>query len=231
MPRTRRQGTGSTTRWTPPSGRMTVRRPYSCWSTSRNRSLRSPCARIRHRTRARRAPARLQACVGRCLATEVVPSLAGIAHETLAIAERHLRRGYRMIWLGRVPRTSWDSWTFGRTSVRGSGGDRWPVDVLVTMLRDSLDELLRAEPDQCAGILEVWSHSAVPLLQRLAVYGWTYRTDVSSNDRRLPGFVQRGGSSTTNYAVTCSISYRRSSPWPARQPRRPAGRGSGCGTA
>lgn len=55
--------------------------------------------------------------------------------------------------------------------------------LLVDAARDLMDILLRTAPTIAAGYLEVWAKSRWPILNRLALHGWTQRRDLSPADK------------------------------------------------
>jgi hypothetical protein len=58
-----------------------------------------------------------------------------------------------------------------------------PFNLLIDIARDCLASLMETAPQIAPGLIASWASSTVPLLRRLAVYGCTYRTDISSDDK------------------------------------------------
>ena len=111
------------------------------------------------------------------------PHLDDAAPDLLAIAERHLRLAHHLLTTGGSARPGWDPLSFRRSAVEPHPQDdhREPIDVLVDAARDCLEWLLDSHPDDAGGNVALWSASDVPLLRRLAIHGWTHRTDVDAN--------------------------------------------------
>ena len=58
---------------------------------------------------------------------------------------------------------------------------RQPFDVLIDAARDCIEALLDRGGQAGAEYLRMWADTDVPLLRRLAVHGWTYRSDVDAS--------------------------------------------------
>ncbi|MDR6506753.1 SIR2 family protein [Arthrobacter oryzae] len=78
-----------------------------------------------------------------------------------------------------------DAWSFRREAVESVGPNfrEETSDFVIDLARDCLDALIAAEHVELDLILRKWTNSDVPLLRRLAVYGWTRRTDISDTAR------------------------------------------------
>jgi hypothetical protein len=110
------------------------------------------------------------------------PVLDDVAAETLAIADRQLRRVTGLMTVAGSATPGWDPVSFGRFRVESDAEDRFrePVDVLIDVARDSIEVILAAGGPAGPGYLNAWAASGVPILQRLALHGWTRRTDVDA---------------------------------------------------
>lgn len=109
-----------------------------------------------------------------------VPNLTEAAPALLAIADRHLRRTFQLLVAVGSARPGWDPVSFRRSAVERHPQDQYrePVDALIDAARDCLEALLNAGDNLGAAYLCAWADSEVPILRRLAVYGWVCRTDV-----------------------------------------------------
>ncbi|AVT39629.1 DUF4020 domain-containing protein [Plantactinospora sp. BB1] len=110
------------------------------------------------------------------------PILAEVASAILAIADRQLRRISGLLAVSGAARSGWDPVSFGRYTIERDAGDeiRQPVDALIDAARDCVEALLAAGGPAGPGYLETWATSGVPILHRLALHGWTHRTDIDA---------------------------------------------------
>jgi hypothetical protein len=113
------------------------------------------------------------------------PHLDELAAPVAAISERHLRNAHLILSASGRASDQWDISSFDRSGIEPHPQDSpsQPFDMLIDIARDCLAALLVHKPDQAAGIITSWAASPVPLLRRLAVYGYTRRTDVSADDK------------------------------------------------
>ncbi|HEY5179856.1 MAG TPA: DUF4020 domain-containing protein [Dermatophilaceae bacterium] len=109
-----------------------------------------------------------------------VPNLTEAAAGLLAITDRHLRRAFQLLVAVGSARPGWDPFSFIRSAVERHPQDQYrePVDALIDAARDCLEALLNAGDNMGAAYLSAWADSEVPILRRLAVFGWVCRTDV-----------------------------------------------------
>src|SRR5205807_2458173 len=77
--------------------------------------------------------------------------------------------------------------SFSRSAIEPHSQDGYPdpIDVLIDAARDCLVELLTHDAALAASYLRSWEKSDVPLLRRLAAFGWTQRSDVPAADKLL----------------------------------------------
>ena len=66
-----------------------------------------------------------------------------------------------------------------------SGRGPGPLHLLIDGARDCLEHLLRERPEAGEAVIGRWERSDVPLLKRLAVHGWTERTDRTADEKIL----------------------------------------------
>jgi hypothetical protein len=111
------------------------------------------------------------------------PNLGEGAADVLAVADRHLRRAHHIyaaagaISLGRDPMSA------HRSAIQPHPQDSHPepADVLIDAARDSLELALDSGSDFGPAYLNMWSYAEAPILRRLAVHGWTHRSDVDAS--------------------------------------------------
>jgi AraC-like DNA-binding protein len=123
------------------------------------------------------------------------PVLAGQSAQILSIVDRQLRRACTLLTVAGTTRPGWDPVSFGRYTIRPGTGDdlRQPVDVLIDAARNCIEALLAAGGPAGPGYLDTWATSDIPVLQRLALHGWAYRTDVDATAKlawlRITGWL------------------------------------------
>ncbi|GAA0447087.1 hypothetical protein Ade02nite_85460 [Paractinoplanes deccanensis] len=110
------------------------------------------------------------------------PALDATAVDVLTIADRQLRRISELLTLAGAARPGWDPVSFGRYAIEDDQGDRYreAADVLIDAARDCVEALLTAGAPSGPGYLDAWAASGVLILRRLALHGWTHRTDVNA---------------------------------------------------
>lgn len=109
------------------------------------------------------------------------PNLPEVVHAVLATADRHLRR-VRDLQVGAYPSNpGWDTVSFRRSAIEPHPQDRYtdPIDVLIDAAREGIEVLLDASDPMALGCLHAWAEADSPILRRLAVHGWTHRSDIS----------------------------------------------------
>jgi hypothetical protein len=79
----------------------------------------------------------------------------------------------------------WDPVSFGRSAIEPHEQDQHedPFDPLIDAVRDCVEALLAAGDDRADAHLLRWAASEVPILRRLAVHGWSARTDVDTSGK------------------------------------------------
>jgi hypothetical protein len=72
---------------------------------------------------------------------------------------------------------------FSRSAIEPHPQDNMPeaVGLLIDAARDCLESLLAGDREAGFAYLRLWADADVPLLRRLAVHGWTHRTDVDAS--------------------------------------------------
>jgi hypothetical protein len=108
------------------------------------------------------------------------PNLDDGARELLAIADRHFLLADNLL---RTAESATQS--FGRSAIEPHEQDRFRdrLDPLIDAARDSLEVLLQAGSAMALGYLEVWAESDAEILKRLAIHGWTCRTDADDTSK------------------------------------------------
>ena len=125
------------------------------------------------------------------------PNLEDAALELLAIADKNLRQGHRISETAGSNRWGWDPLSDRRTTIRSAPhyAIETPVDVLIDAARDSLETELNASNSTGSAYIAIWAASNVPILQRLAIHGWTIRSDVDETTKiswlRESGWLQK----------------------------------------
>lgn len=115
----------------------------------------------------------------------LLPNLSAAAPAVLAIADRHLRRARLLLVTAGSAGPGWDALSFRRSAVEPHAQDahREAIDVLIDAARDGLKALLDADEGLGRVFLSGWADSDVPILRRLAVHGWTHRSDVDATTK------------------------------------------------
>ncbi len=113
------------------------------------------------------------------------PHLDELADPVAAIASRHLQTAHLILCSAGRASDRWDYTSFDRSGIEPHHQDSpsQPFDLLIDVARDCLAALVRHAPDHAAGVITSWAVSTVPLLRRLAVYGYTHRTDISADEK------------------------------------------------
>jgi hypothetical protein len=113
------------------------------------------------------------------------PNLAKLASELALILERSLADTHRLLLMVGQASPQWDSLSFRRSAIEPDVQDNiaWPFFFVIDCLRDCLEALLAARPALGAALIERLESSEAPILRRIAVHGWTARTDVSPDEK------------------------------------------------
>jgi Domain of unknown function (DUF4020)/SIR2-like domain len=111
--------------------------------------------------------------------------LKDVALDVAAMADRHLRRAHQLQAATRGKDSNWDEVSFNRNTIGHHNPDRHtePIDVLVDAARDALEALLDAAHPMATGYLQSWAEADSQVLRRLALYGWTHRSDVDASTK------------------------------------------------
>ena len=112
-----------------------------------------------------------------------VPHLADAAQDLIVITDRQLRRAHALLTAAGATRPGWDPMSFSRSAIEPHAQDSMQesADVLIDAARDCLESLLGSNSDAGIAYLQLWADADVPLLRRLAVHGWTHRSDVDAS--------------------------------------------------
>jgi Domain of unknown function (DUF4020)/SIR2-like domain len=107
------------------------------------------------------------------------------ARPLLPIIERQIERAHALLEAIGQADQAWDPLSFHRSAIEPHPQDEHngSADLLIDIARDVLLALLESEPDAGDALLGAWTESTVPVLRRLAVFGWAQRTDVVPDDK------------------------------------------------
>ena len=115
---------------------------------------------------------------GKVWQRSVVPNLDGLATDLMPIIDRHLRLAHRLTLVVDDSVVGYSPLSTSRTAIASQGRyDTETIDPLIDAARDTLESLLQCSPDESNRYLESWNRSSSSLLRRLAVHGWTRRSD------------------------------------------------------
>ncbi|MFV8167342.1 DUF4020 domain-containing protein [Mycobacterium sp. 134] len=107
------------------------------------------------------------------------PCFPEVAPDLLAVVDQQLRRAQRDISLANGPGSASELVSM-RGAIASIGDQDYPdsLDLLIDFARDCIESMLDTESSRAGSQLAAWADSDVPLLRRLALHGWTHRTDV-----------------------------------------------------
>jgi hypothetical protein len=110
------------------------------------------------------------------------PNLEEAATELMPIVDRHFRRAHQLQVAAGAADSQWDPLSYGRSAIEPNPQNHIPgaIDVLIDAARDCLEALLNVNDAYGVALLESWSNSGQPLLQRLALHGWVHQNDVDA---------------------------------------------------
>jgi hypothetical protein len=110
------------------------------------------------------------------------PALPQIAGKLVSIVDRNLRR-FHYLLASDTDRL--DPVSFARHAIEPhpQDGIPQPVDVVIDAARDCLEMLLDSGDPMGPALIDSWSASGVPILERLAIHGWCHRTDASADQK------------------------------------------------
>jgi hypothetical protein len=111
------------------------------------------------------------------------PNITDAAPDVMVIADHYLRRIWQLLSAAEAARPGWDPVSFSRSAIEPHPQDDMPepADFLINAARDCLNVLVDKDTDAGRAYLQEWADSDVPLLRRLAVHGWSRRTDVTGS--------------------------------------------------
>lgn len=119
------------------------------------------------------------------------PFLGQYAGQLLAIIDRHLRRvDLQLTLAGESDRERPSLWR-PAVSIVEDHQLGTPLGFLIDAGRECLESLLAAQNPEANRYLEAWAECDVVLLRRLAIHGWTSRTDKTSSEK-LQWFLGTG---------------------------------------
>ncbi|MFE4081792.1 SIR2 family protein [Paenarthrobacter sp. YIM B13468] len=110
-------------------------------------------------------------------------SEASSATELLRILESTLRGLF--LRNRSVSGSDYDTWTFGRRSIEDSpqNGIDETADLVIDLARECTSFLIATQDRGLESSLNRWAASGVPLLRRLAIFGWRHRLDVTETKK------------------------------------------------
>ncbi|MCA1701804.1 MAG: DUF4020 domain-containing protein [Actinobacteria bacterium] len=115
----------------------------------------------------------------------LLPQIADIAPDVIAIVDHHLRRANQLMRAAGAATNEWDSISYRRKGIEPNPQDAYPdpIDVVIDAARDAIVHLIRQTPGVAHAWLEAWQEAPVPLLRRLATHAWRVREDRSMDDK------------------------------------------------
>lgn len=110
------------------------------------------------------------------------PNLAEFAGQVAVIVERQLRHAFTLLNADGSASERSDPVSSRRTAIAPHEQDAMPqpMDPLIDAARDCLEMLLASASPAGLARLNEWAEADAPLLRRLAIHGWTIRTDVDA---------------------------------------------------
>ncbi len=113
------------------------------------------------------------------------PNLAAYACDLEPVVTANLAAAHGLMEIFGRARRDYDSFYFHRQSIEAHPQDHFPkvIDVLIDAARDIAGFMLRERPQQGSQLIEKWFGSGAPILRRLAVHGFSKRTDVTADDK------------------------------------------------
>jgi hypothetical protein len=126
--------------------------------------------------------------------TLFAPNLEDCATTLLPMVYRHLETAFLMLAAAGKASSTFDPMSYGRSAIEPHQQDALSQDgitVLIDVCRDSLVFLLERDPIVGGGYLRSMEQSRAPLVRRIAVHGWSERSDVT-DDARLDWLLSRG---------------------------------------
>jgi hypothetical protein len=113
------------------------------------------------------------------------PNLANYANDLEPVVISNLTTANTLRTLSLPEMENLDVFGFHRQSIAPCSQDQFPntIDVLIDAARDILDYLIETKPQYAAGRIETLFESKVPLLRRLAIYGFGKRNDISPDEK------------------------------------------------
>jgi hypothetical protein len=113
------------------------------------------------------------------------PRLGDLVDPLVRIFEHHLATMHRRLRMVAQANDRWDSISFLRAGIEPNPQDglSGPPHLLIDGARDCLEHLLGEEPEAGAAVIDRWERADIPLLRRLAVHGWTERSDRAADEK------------------------------------------------
>ena len=113
------------------------------------------------------------------------PNLKGFLKELEPILTKHLTQAHLFLRAFNKANDCWDPLSRWRSAIEPHEQDRFnrEFDILINAARDTIEEMLRCEPDRAHNIIEIWSTSGIPLLKRLAIHGITESSYISADEK------------------------------------------------
>jgi len=111
--------------------------------------------------------------------------LTDYAEPLLSVVDQHLRKADLELTLADSSGQERQRPSIFRTAIETVPEDEYgsPLGVLIDAARDCIETLLHADVAEGYTRLDAWAASGITLLRRLAVHGWTNRTDKSASEK------------------------------------------------
>lgn len=110
-----------------------------------------------------------------------------LASSVAVILVRHLRAAHLIAASNDDANQEWESLSRARSAIEDHEQDEASrhegIGLLIDMARDTLEVLLEYHPGLAEHYLSSWDSTQMPLLQRLAIHGWTERGDVTADEK------------------------------------------------
>lgn len=109
------------------------------------------------------------------------PNLSTLAVELEPIVSSHLTAAHSLMNLANV--SDYDPLYIHRESIESKGTITTLLDVLVDAARDIIILLVDTDQPKASALMERWFATETPILRRLAVFGYSIRTDREADDK------------------------------------------------
>lgn len=113
------------------------------------------------------------------------PNLKQFVHELAPIITDQLKSAHRLLCSVGCANDKWDPVSFKRSAIEPHEQDQHSdsLDLLIDFARDIIEFLLEDDPKRAQTIIQEWTLSDTPILDRLAIYGVTIDSNCSPNEK------------------------------------------------